>query len=210
VLQLGDPLLMLEGKHVVGPYGMYSFECSNLKATKPITLFTHLLHMHGAGARMVTEHKRDGVKVGRSPAIEHYDFDYQDVIYRNVVAQRGDSFTTTCMYDRSKSEVGADTVFGLGSEDEMCVDFVGYYPRDALTIENQYCGYRASGSISQYGEVISLGRQFGKAGVVNVVRCSSGVQSNHFFTRAVCACVCVCVGGGVNPTQSFGLKPPHM
>ena len=64
VLQLGDPALNLKGQKVVGPYSKYTFECPSLVATKPITLFTHGLHMHAAGARMVTQHFRDGVQIG--------------------------------------------------------------------------------------------------------------------------------------------------
>ena len=70
VFQLGDPAVQMIGENVIGPYGMYTFECPDLKASKPITLFTHAMHMHGSGARMVTEHKRGGVKVGGSE-IEH-------------------------------------------------------------------------------------------------------------------------------------------
>ena len=35
----------------------------------------------------------------------------------------GDTFVTTCMYDTGT----AQTKFGLGSENEMCVDFLGYW-----------------------------------------------------------------------------------
>jgi hypothetical protein len=74
--------------------------------------------------------------------------------------------------------LGAATKFGLGSEEEMCIDFVGYWPRDALAANNQYCGYKASGSLTQSGEIASFARQFGKAGVVDVVRCSLSSTEN--------------------------------
>lgn len=90
--------------------------------------------MHGTGARMVTQHFRDGKQIGGSE-IEHYDFDYQDLTYRNEVAQPGDAFTTTCFYDQRKAKTaGRKTVFGLGSDDEMCIDFIGFWPRDALPV----------------------------------------------------------------------------
>lgn len=114
VLQLGDPFVSLSGQEVVGPYSKYTFACTSLATTKPITLFSHQLHMHATGARMVTQHFREGVQIGGAE-IEHYDFDYQDVTYRGEVAQPGDSFTTTCFYDTNKAKnTGRKTVFGLG------------------------------------------------------------------------------------------------
>ena len=63
VLQLGDPNVNFGDRKVFSgsnPFAMYKFECPNLKASKPITLFAHGLHMHGSGARMLTQHFRAG------------------------------------------------------------------------------------------------------------------------------------------------------
>ena len=115
--------------------------------------------MHQSGARMKTVHYRDDKVVGGSE-IEHYDFDYQDVTYRNEVAKAGDSFTTTCWYDHTAR--GDERVrFGLGSADEMCIDFIGYWPRDALSTQDQYCGHMAGGTFDKGEAVNSLGRTFG-------------------------------------------------
>merc|ERR1711935_234619 len=95
--------------------------------------------------------------------IEHYDFDYQDLTYRNEVANPGDSFMTTCMYDKNKGEDGLATVFGPGSEQEMCIDFVGYWARDAISEGNQFCGPDTSGSLALVGAVESFSRQYGAA-----------------------------------------------
>ena len=70
---------------------------------------------------------------------------------------------TTCMYDKNKGEEGLDTVFGLGSEQEMCIDFVGYWPRDAISEGNQFCGLGTSGSLALSGAVESFSRQYGAA-----------------------------------------------
>jgi len=140
----------------------YTFTCPSLESTAPITIYNHLLHMHSIGVRMVTEHLRGGTQVGGSQ-IEHYDFDYQDMTYRNEVANPGDSFVTTCFYDTSKAKTGSAS-FGLGSDDEMCIDFVGYWPRDAIPQNRQFCGLNAHGQLTQSGNIEAVGRKFGAAG----------------------------------------------
>lgn len=119
VLQLGDPEVQLTGQGVQAGLSRYTFDCPSLGATTPITLYTHGLHMHGIGARMITQHFRDGVQIGGNE-IEHFNFDYQDLTYRNEEARPGDSFKTTCFYDTTLSS--KDRVrFGQGSDDEMCI-----------------------------------------------------------------------------------------
>ena len=115
VLQLG----LRDARRVPsGPLSMYQFTCPKLNAKKDITLYAHQLHMHKSGARMKTVHYRDGAVVGGSE-VEHYDFDYQDMTYRNEIAKAGDSFTTSCWYDH-KNRGNEKILFGLGSSDEMC------------------------------------------------------------------------------------------
>ena len=114
VLQLG----LRDAVYPSGPLSMYQFTCPKLNAKKDITLYAHQLHMHKSGARMKTVHYRDGAVVGGSE-VEHYDFDYQDMTYRNEIAKAGDSFTTSCWYDH-KNRGNEKIVFGLGSSDEMC------------------------------------------------------------------------------------------
>lgn len=55
----------------------------------------------------------------------------------------------------------------IGSDDEMCIDFVGYWPRDALQGYNQYCGVDTDkGEMlrNDSGTVASFARRFGTAG----------------------------------------------
>ena len=40
----------------------------------------------------------------------------------------GDAFRTTCQYKTDNANV----TFGLGSEQEMCIDFVTFYPAEPL------------------------------------------------------------------------------
>eukprot|EP00959_Pyramimonas_sp_CCMP1952_P133711 2796058-Pyramimonas_sp.AAC.1 len=56
----------------------------------------------------------------------------------NFSIAHGDELTTTCTYNTPRPKDGEEnTIFGLASKDEMCIDFVFYYPR----VEDlQYCG----------------------------------------------------------------------
>ena len=46
-----------------------------------------------------------------------------------------------CYYN---NQVGGSLAFGLGSDAEMCIDFLYYYPRnDAI---NEHCGFKSGGS----------------------------------------------------------------
>jgi hypothetical protein len=161
VLQLGDPTVALRGQSLEEGLSSYTFTCPSLGSTANLTIYTHSLHMHATGAKMVTEHLRGDVRVGRSQ-VEFYDFDYQDMTYRNEEVQPGDKFVTTCFFDTSKAESG-EAKFGLGSDDEMCIDFVGYWPRDALPNDKQFCGYQANGELTSQGAVETLTRTFGTA-----------------------------------------------
>lgn len=68
----------------------------------------------------------------------YYDFGFQDQIDKTFIVSPGDSFSTTCMYDtKSKSDV----VMGLGSEQEMCINFLLYYPaNEHLERNGGFCG----------------------------------------------------------------------
>jgi hypothetical protein len=58
-------------------------------------------------------------------------------------------------------------VFGLGSNDEMCIDFVGYYPRDAIPASEQRCGYKeGSGKLVEMVSIDQIHRRFGDNTVV--------------------------------------------
>ena len=86
-------------------------------------------HHHLSGVRMVNEQFRDGVKV-REGSIEVWEFDQQGnaaVPQQPFEIVPGDSFRTSCYY-----RVSSGTTFGLGSQEEMCIAFMFYYPRQLI------------------------------------------------------------------------------
>lgn len=143
MLQLGDPIIRLRNQ-VVGP-ARHTFDCpsscSKTSLTQPVTVVRENLHMHQAGKTMKNDHIRAG-QVIRSAQVQFYDFEQQGAY---AVQQEpyeilpGDSFKTTCEY------LSSDTVFGISSQEEMCMVFVAYYPRQTRSLfglEAPYvCGY---------------------------------------------------------------------
>lgn len=146
-LQTGDVVFSLKGQPVGDGYSYHTFDCpatcSSLVGTKVTVLREHM-HMHETGARMTNEQIRDG-EVIRVGSVDYFEFDQNG----NVAVQQapfeiwpGDSFKTSCYYS------GTDRKFGMASQDEMCVVFMYYYPRQKIYLEAYdfeipwVCGYR--------------------------------------------------------------------
>ena len=130
VFQMGDPVVELEGRVVSenGGLSQHVFDCpstcSSNSLQQPVTVFREHLHMHRTGASMINTHFRNG-EVLREGAVEYWDFEQQGnlaVVQQPFELQPGDAFRTTCNYDASDG-----VVFGLGSQDEMCVGFFYYF-----------------------------------------------------------------------------------
>ena len=140
VLQVGDPFVQLFGEPVGEGYNMHQFDCPGscsglyLQDGEPVTVVREYLHMHATGARMTNEQIRNGAVI-RTAATEVWDFNANG----NIPVKQdpyellpGDGFRTTCYFDGED-----DTVFGLGSREEMCISFLYYYPRKTFKIPTE-------------------------------------------------------------------------
>lgn len=135
VLQLGDPFVGLEGQTVGAGWNKHDFTCSGSCATmalgeEPVTVIREFLHMHQAGVRASNKQIRDG-RIVRSSAIDYFSFAQQG----NQAVQQdpfqifpGDEFKTSCFYKGN-----TDTVFGISSQEEMCIAFLFYFPRKRIS-----------------------------------------------------------------------------
>lgn len=144
VLQLGDPALRLSGQPLGNGLSVHSFHCpascTSFALQEPVTVVREYLHMHQSGRRIKNEQFRDG-KLLRTGAIDFFSFDQQG---NQAVQQEpfqvlpGDSFNTACYYRTS-----GDETFGLSSQEEMCMAFIFYYPRQMIysNIVPWICGY---------------------------------------------------------------------
>lgn len=114
--------------------GVCAPECTNNLPEEGINIFASQLHAHLTGRKLWTSHFRNGVKIGEVNRDMHYSPHWQHLqtVKPRVNVRRGDSLVTTCVYDtsaRSKTTLG-----GYGIEDEMCVNYVYYYPASAIEV----------------------------------------------------------------------------
>uniref|UniRef100_A0A8B9EVL7 Dopamine beta-hydroxylase n=1 Tax=Anser cygnoides TaxID=8845 RepID=A0A8B9EVL7_ANSCY len=99
-----------------------------------IRIFASQLHTHLAGRKVVTVLSRDGRERQVVNADGHYSPHFQEIrMLKELVAVfPGDELITACTYnteDRSQVTVG-----GFGIMEEMCVNYVHYYPQTQLEL----------------------------------------------------------------------------
>jgi len=151
-IQLGDPAVKMtkEANLEIPPGKSYwEFKCPSTitQHWHEITVFGQILHMHENGDQMYLEIKDSSGVVRRPNAVEYFDFGWQDpTLNQPFQIKPGDELTTRCYYNNKKS---SNVKFGLGSDEEMCIDFIFYYPyneSNANLQATQYCGAYAYGS----------------------------------------------------------------
>jgi len=129
-------------QNVVIPPGWNEFEftCPNsgcfntLNGGQDVTVFEVVHHMHGAGRSMRTRLYDASDNLYKEMVTEFYDFNFQDYLRIEPFTFRTDTHASVeCIYESN----GED--FGLGSEQEMCMTFLTYYP--SATTDPRYCGY---------------------------------------------------------------------
>ncbi len=113
-----------------GDFAQHTFvceaDCLNNHLPEPVTVIRESFHMHKTGATASNEHIRNG-QVIRTSRVNFWDFDQQGdfaVVQAPFQLNPGDSFRTVCNYNTPK-----DVIWGLASDEEMCMAFLYYYPR---------------------------------------------------------------------------------
>ncbi|XP_035995693.1 dopamine beta-hydroxylase [Fundulus heteroclitus] len=99
-----------------------------------IYVFASQLHTHLAGRGVKTVLVRGGKELEVVQEDQHFSTDYQTirVLRKMINILPGDVLITKCTYnteDRSKPTVG-----GFGIMEEMCVNYIHYYPRTQLEL----------------------------------------------------------------------------
>lgn len=87
--------------------------------------------------------------------IDFWSFDLQQTIFHSdLVIQPGDRINLHCIYDTMSRK--NNTVFGPASNNEMCLDFVYYYPKvEGFTS----CGYWRNAKTETTMSICSLATQ---------------------------------------------------
>jgi len=156
VFQTGDPLIGLFNQPTVtnetASISQHVFDCpstcteENLpqEQNQPITVIREHLHMHKTGISMKNDQLRNDTVI-RTGAVDYWDFNQQGnfgVIQEPFQILPGDGFRTTCTYSRTHRQ-DKETVFGLASDNEMCIAFLFYYPRVLINrVFPLVCGMR--------------------------------------------------------------------
>ncbi|XP_017887322.1 tyramine beta-hydroxylase [Ceratina calcarata] len=99
-----------------------------------IHVFASQLHTHLTGTRVVTRHIRDGEELPMLNYDNHYSTHFQEIrlLPKPVVILPGDSLITTCTYNTVNRE--NVTLGGFAISDEMCVNYIHYYPNARLEV----------------------------------------------------------------------------
>lgn len=99
-----------------------------------VLVFGSQLHTHLTGVRVVTRHVRAGRELPELNRDDHYSTHFQEIrrLKRPVQILPGDALITTCTYDtRTRPNV---TLGGHAIVDEMCVNYIHYFPKVDLEV----------------------------------------------------------------------------
>uniref|UniRef100_A0ABM0MLH0 Dopamine beta-hydroxylase-like n=1 Tax=Saccoglossus kowalevskii TaxID=10224 RepID=A0ABM0MLH0_SACKO len=99
-----------------------------------IKVFGSQLHTHLTGTAVWTKHVRNGNQLPDLNRDDHFSTHFQDIrlLRQQVSVLPGDMLVTGCKYntmDRTNVTLG-----GFGIEDEMCLNYIHYYPRTKLEV----------------------------------------------------------------------------
>ncbi len=101
-------------------------ESTSALLQEPVHVFASWLHAHALGTALWTEQYRDGVQIGELGRHDPYDFGNQRFEPLDATIEAGDQLITRCDYD--SSDQTEPTHGGGGTDDEMCLNYLLYYP----------------------------------------------------------------------------------
>lgn len=110
-------------------------ECTELALPDTgITVFGSQLHTHLRGVRILTRHFRGDTELRELNRDDYYSHHYQEIrrLRHQPKVLPGDALITTCYYDTS--EYTNTTLGGFSISDEMCVNYIQYYPATKLEV----------------------------------------------------------------------------
>jgi hypothetical protein len=108
-----------------------------------VTVYASFLHAHERGRRIWTSVVRNGKVIATIGNNQNYDFNLQKVqLLSPVLLEQGDEFITYCTYNTSVDV--NDIIWGETTSNEMCFNFLYYYPIINPNISTQQCGTRGN------------------------------------------------------------------
>lgn len=166
ILTTGDPLVSFatipQGEEAAHYEGACPGACTQEFSTD-LQVFAVFSHMHSYGRIIYTTvNDADGSFKTLANRVDYWDAGYQVITKADFKISPGDSLHTHCYFDTSLAS--ADVPFGTGSEQEMCMDFLIYYPRQFHGVDAAgdparlaYCGAFELASIGLSGTATLCG-----------------------------------------------------
>lgn len=117
------------------------FSCTSSHFASPVTVFAEALDLHETGTRGVSQVRRAGELIHEAD-VDVWDFRRNGiklVQQAPYALQPGDEFRTFCY----KQNADNTTLFGKGTENEMCQAVIWFYP--AIMRSHGFCGYNFPG-----------------------------------------------------------------
>ncbi|XP_040169352.1 tyramine beta-hydroxylase [Anopheles arabiensis] len=116
-------------------HGYCIAECSKIALPKTgIVVFGSQLHTHLRGVRVLTRHFRGKTELpilNRDDFFSHHYQEIRQLRYKPRVLP-GDALVTSCYYDTRG--YNSTTLGGFAISDEMCVNYIHYYPATELEV----------------------------------------------------------------------------
>ncbi|CAO1392504.1 unnamed protein product [Diamesa serratosioi] len=139
VMELGleytDKMAIPPGQIAFPLSGYCIAECTKAALPKSgITIFGSQLHTHLRGVRVLTRHFRNGKELQEVNRDDFYFNSFQEIrhLRRKPQVRPGDALVTTCYYDTQGYDNA--TMGGFSIQDEMCVNYIHYYPATNLEL----------------------------------------------------------------------------
>ena len=130
MITLGDPLTLFPDIPSGAQNAHFETSCPSActaRFSHEIHVFNSFLHMHELGKEIwSTRWSGEGNEpedfLGLTNSADYWSFAFQQGTSVSFTIQPGQRLNTHCVYDTSK--LGSDTNFGVGSDDEMCMEFL--------------------------------------------------------------------------------------
>ncbi|KAK6620702.1 hypothetical protein RUM43_010997 [Polyplax serrata] len=139
VMELGleytDKMAIPPGQERFQLSGYCITECTAIGLPeRGIVVFGSQLHTHLLGTQVYTKHIRNGVELAELNRDNKYSTHFQEIrrLKRLVRVLPGDALITTCTFKSSNKE--NVTLGGFSITDEMCVNYIHYYPKTNLEV----------------------------------------------------------------------------
>jgi len=144
VMTLGDPIATFPDIPPLQSRYEYEADCPAVCTQHwphEINIFSDFLHMHMAGTQMWSNIWRGNTSLGHLNRADFYGFHFQQNTPVQKTIKPGDRISTHCVYNTANRQ--NFTEFSIESTDEMCMEFIFYYPMlfDNNKLPYSFCGY---------------------------------------------------------------------